>query len=295
LLQPRFPRYNTTNLTYPHAIAFFISSVLLAVGTMYSIYKAESYEIASEADALLSSETTKEKAEPTYVLLEVVSSEGNSKEISGDVNTSAEKEEPRDEELNTIKKTVELEPEKFHIIEEVKEKKETVRLSNNLKVPFYSQFTDITSPSRKKIGCGVASLAMLIELYVPGEKVSVDNLFDDGLKAGAYLNDAGWIHSGLINLSKKYGLNGKSHGLNHLSKNSAFEKLRTVLEDGPVIASVHYTFDPKNPIPHLVVINSTDGNTVYYNDPAEKTGGNSISKDKFIKAWKKRYIEIRPV
>jgi len=238
---------------------------------MYSIYKAESYEIAFKADASLSSETAKEKTEPTYVLLEVISSEENAKEIPNNVNTSSEKEEAQDEELNTI------------------------RPSNNLKVPFYSQFTDITSPSRKKIGCGVASLAMLIELYVPGEKVSVDNLFEDGLKAGAYLNDAGWIHSGLINLSKKYGLDGQSHGLSHLNKKSAFEQLKTVLEDGPVIASVHYTFDPKNPIPHLVVINSTDGDTVYYNDPAEKSGGNSISKDKFIKAWKKRYIEIRPV
>jgi predicted double-glycine peptidase len=74
---------------------------------------------------------------------------------------------------------------------------------------------------------------------------------------------------------------------------TAFKKLSKALEEGPVIASVYYTFDPKSPIPHLVVINGIDGDRVYYNDPSEDTGGGNISLEKFKKAWKKRYIEIR--
>lgn len=160
-------------------------------------------------------------------------------------------------------------------------------------VPFYSQFSDISDPSKQKIGCGVASLAMIIEYY-NGDKISVDKLFETGLEAGAYLENAGWIHSGLINLSKKYKLDGESKYFSYLGKEGALAKLETALKAGPVLASVHYTFEPTNPIPHLVVINGFKDDIIYYNDPAEKTGGGTINKEKFLKAWKSRFIEIRP-
>jgi predicted double-glycine peptidase len=59
------------------------------------------------------------------------------------------------------------------------------------------------------------------------------------------------------------------------------------------MASVHYTFQKSNPIPHLVIINGIENEKVYYNDPAEKNGGGSISVTQFQSAWKKRYIEFR--
>ena len=173
-------------------------------------------------------------------------------------------------------------------------KKPKIENSDIYTVPFYSQFKDITSDSWKKVGCGIASLAMIIEFYEPGE-VKVDTLLKEGISAGAYLDDAGWTHGGLIGLSKKYGLGGESHDLRNSTMETAFSRLKTVLEDGPVMASVHYTFDPKNPIPHLVVVNGISDGMVYYNDPAEKLGGNSITVAQFKSAWKKRYIEIHPV
>lgn len=160
-------------------------------------------------------------------------------------------------------------------------------------VPFYSQFTDITPTAWKKIGCGIASLAMLIEYYEPG-KMTVDTLLQEGIVADAYLSNAGWTHAGLIALSTKYGLKGASRDMAALSMNAAFNQLETVLNEGPVMVSVHYTFDPKNPIPHLVVVNGVSNGMVHYNDPAEKSGDGTISVAQFQSAWKKRYIEIRP-
>jgi ABC-type bacteriocin/lantibiotic exporter with double-glycine peptidase domain len=66
------------------------------------------------------------------------------------------------------------------------------------------------------------------------------------------------------------------------------------LKTGPVIASVHYKFDPKSTIPHLVVLNGIKGDLVYYNDPAAKTGSKFIAKEAFLKAWKKKIIDIKP-
>jgi uncharacterized protein YvpB len=160
-------------------------------------------------------------------------------------------------------------------------------------VPFYSQFKDITSPKWQKVGCGVASLAMVIDYYNP-DAVSVNALLARGIAAGAY-SDAGWTYTGLISLSKKYGLDGNAHDLSGIDSTSALSKIKSFLNGGPVIASIHYKFDPKSTIPHLVVINGIKDEVVYYNDPAAKTGEKQISVSDFQKGWKKRFIVIRPI
>lgn len=160
-------------------------------------------------------------------------------------------------------------------------------------VPFYSQFRNISAQGWRKVGCGVTSLAMIIEFYKPG-KVSVDTLLREGIASGAYLKNAGWIHKGLALLSEKYGLKGTIRDLSSSGMDIAFAQLKTSLKQGPVIASVYYTFDPKSPIPHLVVVSGVKNGTVYYNDPAGGSGGGTISENAFKRAWKKRYIEIRP-
>ncbi len=161
-------------------------------------------------------------------------------------------------------------------------------------VPFYSQFLDIESLSWRKQGCGITSLAMIIDFYKT-ENVSVNTLLKQGIAIGAYDPKAGWIYKGLINVAKKYGLEGSTHDLGSSSTKVALAELKKSLQDGPVIASVHYKFDPKSKIPHLVVIDGIDNDTIYYNDPAAKTGERQISTADFLKAWKKRFIVIRPL
>lgn len=160
-------------------------------------------------------------------------------------------------------------------------------------VPFYSQFQDIKPLAWQKVGCGVTSLAMIIEYYKPNS-VSVNILLTQAIAGGAYNKNAGWMHKDLILLSNQYGLEGNSYDMASLSKDAAFIQFKKSLKDGPVMASVHYKFDPKNPIPHLVVIDGIDGDTIYYNDPALKSGTKEISTEKFLKAWKKKFIVIRP-
>lgn len=160
-------------------------------------------------------------------------------------------------------------------------------------VPFYSQFADISSAKWQKVGCGIASIAMVIDYY-SADPISVDTILSRGIASGAYDTNAGWSHQGLINLTKKYGLNGTTYDLSNLSSKAALAKLQTELKNGPVIVSVHYKFEPKNPIPHLVVIDGIRDGVVYYNDPAAKSGKKQISSSAFAKAWKQRFIVIRP-
>ena len=160
-------------------------------------------------------------------------------------------------------------------------------------VPFYSQFRDIRDTKWQKLGCGITDLAMLIEFYKPGI-VSVNTLLKEGIEAGAFLNGAGWKHKDLALLVRPYGLKGASFDMSCENMDTAFTKFKEFLQEGPLIASVYYTFDPKSPIPHLVVINGIKDDVVYYNDPAEEYGGRKISVSDFKKAWKKRFIVIRP-
>lgn len=159
-------------------------------------------------------------------------------------------------------------------------------------VPFYSQFTDISAPEWRKIGCGIASLAMLIDFYKPA--VAVDTLLEEGITSGAYAGDAGWSHAGLIALAKDKGLTGEARYLTGESMSEAFSNLKQAVQEGPVMVSVHYTFEPTNPIPHLVVVTDIDEQGVHYNDPAEESGNGVITAEKFQNSWKKRYIAIRP-
>jgi ABC-type bacteriocin/lantibiotic exporter with double-glycine peptidase domain len=161
-------------------------------------------------------------------------------------------------------------------------------------VPFYSQFKDIHTASWQKVGCGIASLAMIIDYYST-DTISVDTLLKEGINRDAYNIKNGWIHKGLISLSSEYGLSGDSYDLTFLGKNAAFEKLKTSLADGPVIVSIHYKFDPRSSIPHLVVLDGIDDQgIIYYNDPAAQVGKKKISSADFQRGWKKKFIVLRP-
>lgn len=161
--------------------------------------------------------------------------------------------------------------------------------TNIPEVPFYSQFSDISAPEWKKIGCGIADAAMIINYYKPGA-VSVDDLLKEGISSGAFVPRAGWSHKGLASLFDAYGLAGKSYDLSGLNMDSAFLEFTKQLKNGPAIASVFYKFDRNSPIPHLVVITGIKDGSVYYNDPADDSGGKTISISDFQRAWKKRFI-----
>lgn len=161
-------------------------------------------------------------------------------------------------------------------------------------VPFYSQFKDIQSPKWQQAGCGITDLAMLINYYKP-ETVTVNALLKQGIAAGAFDPNAGWIYAGLISLSQKYGLDGKYYDLSQLDSGIAFQRFKAILHEGPVILSVHYKFNPESTLKHLIVINGMDADYVYYNDPAAWVGQKKVSIADFLKGWKRKVIAIRPV
>lgn len=160
-------------------------------------------------------------------------------------------------------------------------------------VPFFSQLKDIQSPQWQQVGCGITSLAMMIDFYKPNT-VSVNGLLQQGIIAGAYDDKAGWNLGGLIQLGERYGLAGIFYDFSALSAKTALSNFKTLLSGGPLILAVHNKFNPKSTVPHLVVIDGIKNNVVYYNDPAAKSGKKRISVSNLIRGWKKKMIVLRP-
>lgn len=159
-------------------------------------------------------------------------------------------------------------------------------------VPFYSQFQDIKNPRWQKEGCGIASLAMVINFYKPNT-VSVAKLLDQAISSGAYLKNIGWKHKELSAVAKTYGLAEKSYDLGKLSNSTAFAQFLDFLKSGPVVVSVHNKFDPKATLGHIVVVTGFENDFIYYKDPAGNSKEEKISVKNFLAGWKKRFIIVR--
>ena len=153
-------------------------------------------------------------------------------------------------------------------------------------VPFYSQVLDISDYKWKGVGCGVAGLAMLIDYYKLS--VEVEALLQQGVSSGAYDNNNGWSHAGLISVANQYGLSGQA------VYDVSFDSLNKVVETGPVMVSVDYSMTAQNTVPHLIVVTDIKDGVVHYNNPASLEGGETISIENFNLTWKKNYIEIKP-
>lgn len=160
-------------------------------------------------------------------------------------------------------------------------------------VPFFSQFKDISSPQWQEVGCGITSLAMVINFYKPNA-VSVNDLLQQGIDAGAYNQNNGWVFDGLIQLAGQYGLSGNFYNLSQLAAKTALNKFTNLLDTGPIILAVHNQFNPQSAIAHLIVIDGMENGIVYYNDPAAKIGKKKISITNLVRGWEKGIIVLRP-
>ena len=159
----------------------------------------------------------------------------------------------------------------------------------------YSQFLDVTKKGWKIRACGVASLAMVLDYY-GNKKTSIDELIDHGISIGAHNKEVGWIHSGIVNIANHKGFIGERHDWANIDKEIAFQKMDSLLSDGPVIASIHKNFNPKLS-GHLVVVKTKNRTHVSILDPIARKREHierDVPVEVFLAGWKQRVIMVRP-
>lgn len=174
-------------------------------------------------------------------------------------------------------------------------------------VPFFSQLADLKKESWQYRGCGVVSLKMVLEYWhrKDGRNVSpaVGILLETGLEIGAYQENVGWIHSGLVNIAKRFGYDGYNRDYapispTPLSPQATWEKFLVDFKTGPVMVSVFGDMDPKSPrAGHIVVVTDFHDGLVFYSNPEEmneREGRKALALESFLKGWKQRYIVVHP-
>ena len=167
-------------------------------------------------------------------------------------------------------------------------------------VPFVSQYADLGRHEWRARGCGIASLKMVLDFY--GTHILLEELLSVGLELGAYREGIGWSHGGLVSIAERYGYRGYNADWGPKSSNpktapGAWDALMSELAHGPVLASVHAGFDAERPGGHIVAITGYADGLVLLNDPEqmhEREGRRALALDAFLKAFKRRYIVIRP-
>ncbi len=182
-------------------------------------------------------------------------------------------------------------------------------------VPFISQYEGITDPAWQWRGCGIVGLKMVLDYWHarhPGNKTaSLEELFRAGLDVGAYREGIGWTHRGLVDIAARYGYRGFNADYAPKSPtprppDAVWAALLGKLARGPVLASVHARLDPERGGGHIVVVTGFSdsprslgeaGGLVSLCDPEEmdeRDGRKVLTKERFFRAFKLRYIVIEP-
>ncbi len=110
--------------------------------------------------------------------------------------------------------------------------------------------------------CGIACVAMVLN-GLANVQIPISELFEAAYKSGAYLDNKGWIHSGLASLINHYGLISRA-------KQATCEEIIEGLNLGYVyILSVAHSFtlDGRKG-GHLVLVYAYDGCNIFFHCPS---------------------------
>jgi ABC-type bacteriocin/lantibiotic exporter with double-glycine peptidase domain len=191
-------------------------------------------------------------------------------------------------------------------------------------VPYRSQREPEILENYGTRGCGVSSLAMVLDYY--GHKLSGHELKKLADETDAYQGVKGWTHDGLIKIGRKLGLSGYrinydfktdedlekskqvlaaegedekdlerfSNSFDFARKHTAYEDIeRLISQNIPVIASMSAEYTGLS-YSHMVVITAIDSEKVSINDPWDNGGDYELPRDEFEKYWTHRVVVLYP-
>lgn len=191
-----------------------------------------------------------------------------------------------------------------------------------LDVPYISQKDPETSDRYGRRGCGLTAIRMA--LAYNGANLPLDQLDELIEKTGAYTEEKGWIHAGLVDIARGVGLQG--YRINYeMLRDEDLEKAKEVFKnegasDGELqmfedsfkeaksegsMADLKRLIDLSIPpvtsmqksyastlASHMIVIKGYKDGNLLVNDPWDFGPDYIISEEEFLKHWTKKAIII---
>ncbi len=161
-----------------------------------------------------------------------------------------------------------------------------------IKLPICNQHDAEHDPQWAHRICAVCSLWMLLKLHNPKLDISVMDLVKKGFAKDGYLENIGWKHAVIVELSKDFGLElqyAKKFFCTPEEKESGLLIINRNLENGqPVLVSIHRPKDS-----HMLVVHgfqeSDDKIIGYYiQDSDGRVRGHNyfLTRDEFLSSWR---------
>ena len=191
-----------------------------------------------------------------------------------------------------------------------------------LPVPYYSQKEEAALEKYGSKACGLTSLRMVLAYY--GNTLDMHQLDELAKRVGAYDEQKGWFHAGLVNIARDLGLSGYRINFSYLSDQDKANVGVVLANEGASMEEINQfmqTFDTaqksepdqaleqllkqKTPIivsmneqfagttaSHLVVIIGKKGERYLINDPWDNGKNYEVDKERFEKTWTKRAVVV---
>ena len=162
-------------------------------------------------------------------------------------------------------------------------------MQNKLNIPYYSQFSDVKDKYWQSRACGALCLKSILNFYEK-ENLNSDEFIKLAESKKAY-GENGWIHQGLVNVAKGFGIDlvrkefksESPENQKKILKEGIEEIKKSLQENKPVLVSVVKKFSEKDKF-HMVVLTGFESENelltgFYYNDTDYR---NDEGKDLFV-------------
>lgn len=192
----------------------------------------------------------------------------------------------------------------------------------NLIVPYFSQKEEAVVELYGYSACGLVSVRMILGFYK--KSTGLNRLTHLADLEKAFDNEKGWIHSKLLNISRKFSLKGFRINYNTLTEEDLGKAAEVLTKEGtskkefkefiknfklakkkgamaamenllkrkiPVIASMKRSF-AATPTTHLLVVKGVENGKVLINDPWQFGPSYTVIQSRFEKQWTKRLVVI---
>lgn len=163
-----------------------------------------------------------------------------------------------------------------------------------MSLPDYSQKLDVLKEGWSERACGAVSLAILLEGISGAAVATPDELIDEGLAQGAYKDGVGWLHRGLAGVAEGRGFVARNYDWSTEDPIVARQRLSTLLQEAPVIASMRKGFSSDSG--HLVVVSRLSADAATVHDPhcdARELVRQEVPLARFYEYWTQRVIVAR--
>ena len=151
---------------------------------------------------------------------------------------------------------------------------------------------DVQDKAWRSKACGPTALKSILD-YLGTNAPTIDELIRLRAQFHAYDPRIGWIHDGLAEMARSFGLGAAVLPWRKLDPEAIVNNLRFAIRRGPCLALIHPAEQSIITQPNFVVIKAISTTRIFFNDPAAQCKHRVYQRAKiplFLERWADRKV-----